>query len=208
MLGQARSRRNDRLILDGQRCIDALIACLHDLNVKPTIDAPADPNGEWWVDLSLGDFSTNVAWRSSRGFGIFTSDKDAYGDRPDETYREPEQAAKRIRQLAARSREDNKAMHLGELRKLLDIPQTWIARHLKRDQAFISRLERQDDALLSTVRAYVEALGGEVRLVVRFDGFEASVSLPTKGEPGSVASSGRKTTKSRSEGKGFVRAES
>ena len=207
MSGQARGRRDDHFVLDGRDRISTLITLLRDLDVRSEIDEPADPNGEWWIDLSFGGFSTNVAWRSNRGFGIFTSVGDAYGDRPDEIYREPEQAAKRLRQLAARAKDDHAAMRLGELRKLLDKPQTVIARSLNRDQGFISRFERQDDALLSTVRDYVEALGGEVRLVVRFDGFEAPVSLPAKADPTGPASSSRRSSKRRSERKSFAGAE-
>lgn len=180
MLGQARFQRDDSHILDGQHYVRSLIECLVDLNVSFDIDKPDDPLGEWWIDLSFDSFSTNVAWRSDRGFGIYTSNEDEYGSRPDEFYREPELAAKRIRQLATQDEKDHAAMRLSDLRKLLDQPQTTIASRIKKNQGFISRLERQNDALLSTVQEYVEALGGEVRLMVRFDGFEAQVSLPHK----------------------------
>jgi hypothetical protein len=64
------------------------------------IDAPSKPEGEWWLDISLGDFSASVAWRPEFGFGVFTSEP-GFGDRPDEVFREPETTCRRLRQLAA-----------------------------------------------------------------------------------------------------------
>jgi hypothetical protein len=180
MAGQGGLGRSDDNIVDGQQRLRCLIECLHAADVSFEIDAPAEAAGEWWADLSFEGFSTNVAWRADRGFGIFTSDEDAYGSGPDEVYREPALAAKRLRQLAKRARSDRSAMKLSEVRKLLDQPQTMLARRLQKDQGFISRVERQNDALVSTVRDYVEALGGEVRLMVRFDGFEAPIDLPAR----------------------------
>jgi hypothetical protein len=180
MSGEAGIRRADDHILDGQHRIQSLIDCLA-TEVRFEIDRPIKAEGEWWVDLSFNGFSTTVAWRHDRGFGIFTSDDDSYGGGPDEIYREPSLAAKRLGQLARRQVDDRAGMRLDEVRKLFDQPQTALAAILHKDQGFISRLERQNDALLSTVREYVEALGGEIRLVVRFDGFEAPVDLPSPG---------------------------
>lgn len=180
MVGQTRFQRDNHRPIDGQHHIESLIDCLSSLNITYEVDAPLDHSGEWWIDLSFDNFSTTVAWRSDRGFGIFTSDEDAYGARPDEIYREPQLAAKRIRQLADRTDGAQSTMRLSEVRKLLDQPQTAVASILNKDQGFISKLEHRDDALLSTLRDYIEALGGEMKLMVHFNGFDAPVALPRK----------------------------
>jgi hypothetical protein len=167
----------DDHVLDGENRIQSLIDCLA-ADVSYEIDRPDDPAGEWWIDLAWNGFATIVAWRSDRGFGLFTSDDEGYGAGPDEIFREPALAAKRLCQLARRPSDDRAGMRLDEVRKLFDQPQTALATILQKNQGFISRLERQNDALLSTVRQYVEALGGEITLMVRFDGVEAAVELP------------------------------
>ena len=63
------------------------------------VDPPADPSADWWVRLVVDDFSTDVVWNPDRGFGLFTSESDAYGARPDEVFGEPGQAATRLLQL-------------------------------------------------------------------------------------------------------------
>lgn len=178
MSRETRIRRNDGDVLDGQHRIQALIEALDNPRAKWIVDAPDDPRGEWWIDIALDDFTTAIAWRPDRGFGIYVSDDRAFGARPDEIYREPELAAKRLLQLANRNKGDAAAMRLAEVRTLVGKPQTLVAEHLRRDQGFVSKVERQNDAKLSTIKAYVEALGGEVVLYVRFAGFEANVDLP------------------------------
>lgn len=177
MSGQAGTRWADDHVADGQHRIQSLIDCLA-AEVRYEIDRPDDPAGEWWIDLAWSGFSTTIAWRPDRGFGLFTSDDEGYGAGPDEIYREAALAAKRLGQLARRPNDDRAGMRLDEARKLFDKPQTALATTLRKDQGFISRLERQNDALLSTIRQYVEALGGEITLLVRFDGVEAAVELP------------------------------
>lgn len=60
-------------------------------NASITIDRPANPLGEWWLDISTDGFSTSVAWRPAFGFGLFTA-QPGYGDRPDKIARTPEEA--------------------------------------------------------------------------------------------------------------------
>ncbi|MFC5507905.1 helix-turn-helix domain-containing protein [Bosea massiliensis] len=180
MSGQTRERRVDDQRENGRRHIQRFIQSLALTGARHSIDEPADPNGEWWVDLEYRDFQANVSWRLDRGFGVFTSDDDSYGSRPDELYRNPDLAAKRLNQLIKRTAKQQSAMTLKEVRNLLDQSQKTVADRLKKDQGFISRLENQDDALMSTVKEYIEALGGEVRVVVRFNEFEAPVDLTTR----------------------------
>jgi hypothetical protein len=210
MSGQAGRRRSDDYIVDGQHRINRLIECLCAIDLSYEIDEPANATGEWWIDLGFDGYSTNVMWSADRGFGVFTSDDDSYASRPDEVYREPELAAKRLLQLAKRARNDRSAMKLGEMRKLVDQPQTVVAKRLRKDQGFISRLERRNDALMSTLREYVEALGGEVRLMVRFDGFEAPVDLPTQVSQrvGRRSSGARKSVRKGEDSRGRLRGKS
>ena len=57
-----------------------------------SIDEPVDPTGEWWIDLRVDGWETSVAWRSEQGFGVFATDDLAFGQRPEEVYREPKSA--------------------------------------------------------------------------------------------------------------------
>jgi transcriptional regulator with XRE-family HTH domain len=144
-----------------------------------TVDVPADPSGEWWIDLSLGGWETSVAWRPGLGFGLFAASEGDYGERPDEIYRNPELAAERLLQLAHQKEEgEARRMTLVDARRLLGVAQTELASKLGVGQAAISRLENRHEAKLGTIVDYVAALGGELKLSVRFGGFEAPIQLP------------------------------
>src|SRR6266850_1715012 len=64
-----------------------------------SVDSPRDPNGEYWLDISVQRFRSAVSWKPKIGFGIFMSDAEDYGARPDEIYSRPEDACARICQL-------------------------------------------------------------------------------------------------------------
>ena len=187
MPGKARNRRQNDIHDDGNHNFEALTVCFENLT-RASIDAPADPAGEWYFDLEFDGYAANVAWRAGRGFGIHASDSAAYGAGPDEIFRDAGLAARRLKQLAEAARTHRRPrMRLRDVRHLIDQPQTEIAGRLHVGQAVISRLENQNDAKLSTIRDYVEALGGRAELVVRFDGFEAPIDLSsaigTESEP-------------------------
>lgn len=145
---------------------------------RASVDAPADPAGEWFLDLEVDGFATSVAWRRDRGFGIFSSGTDGIGARPDEIFRDPSLASRRLLQLAdAARRHRSPRLRLGDVRLLVNERQTELAGRLKVGQGVISRLESRNDAKLSTIYEYVEALGGRAVLMVRFDDFEAPIEL-------------------------------
>lgn len=145
------------------------------------VDAPKNPDGEWWLDISVGDFTTAVAWRPAFGFGLFTSEESGFGDKPNEVYRDVELAYRRICKLEASYRlHSTQKMWLRDLRHLTDIPQTRLADLLGKEQAEISRLEQREDVKLSTIAAYVRAIGGELLLSVRFPRFEAGIEPPAE----------------------------
>ena len=183
MSGKTRSGRPNDRTADGRQSLEALISCF-DQGASASIDAPVDPAGEWFLDIEIDGYSANVAWRADRGFGLYASDAEGYGAGPDEIFRDPGLAARRLKQLADAARAHrNPRMRLGDIRRLVDQPQTEIAGRLHVGQAVISRLENQNDAKLSTIRDYVEALGGRAELVVHFDDFEAPIDLSRAAEP-------------------------
>jgi hypothetical protein len=145
----------------------------------PAIDEPDDPAGEWWIDVQIAGFEVTLAWRHDQGFGIFSGDDVGYGDKPNEIYRQPDFAAKRVLQMAELRSQGlvPGPLSLGDVRRLLDQSQTAVADALGIGQAVISRLENRHDARLGTIIDYVKALGGEAQLVVRFDAFEAPIEL-------------------------------
>lgn len=143
------------------------------------IDEPDDPAGEWWIDVQIAGFDATLAWRHGQGFGIFSGDDVGYGDKPNEIYRHPDFAAKRVVQMAELRSQGlvPGPLSLGDVRRLLNRPQTAVADTLGIGQAVISRLENRHDARLGTIIDYVKALGGEAQLVVQFEGFEAPIEL-------------------------------
>ena len=177
MLGQAGNRQSDDYAGDGRECLNALLAGLKGVT-RFSVDAPADPTGEWFLDFVIDGFATSVAWKRDRGFGIFSSGVDGIGSRPDEIFRDASLASRRLLQLAdAAKRHRNPRLRLGDVRLLVNERQAELAERLNVGQGVISRLESRNDAKLSTIYEYVEALGGRAVLMVRFDDFEAPIEL-------------------------------
>lgn len=56
---------------------------------------------------------------------------------------------------------------LQDLRKLMDLTQTDVAKKLNIPQGNLSRLEKRSDILVSTLREYVEAVGGELHITAK-----------------------------------------
>lgn len=159
---------------DIQALLEALSA---ELELGFELDRPANPAGEWWLDLDIGGMPATASWRQGAGFGLYTGGEAeaGIGDRPDEIYREPHKAARRLLQLAAKWKASASRPPLGlrDVRHLAGGTQSEIAQSLGMDQAGVSRLEKRGDWKLSTLRDYVAALGGVLELRVRFPSFEA-----------------------------------
>lgn len=149
------------------------------------IDRPRSPDGEWWLDVVAADFRSSVAWRSGQGFGVFTRDPE-FADRPDEIYRDPAIAAKRLGQIHAhwKTSASSVPLWLNELRQLRGTAQTALAETLSQSQAAISQLERREDIRLSTLRRYVMAMGGRLEMRVVFDDFSAAVDIAASDKTG------------------------
>jgi hypothetical protein len=146
--------------------------------VEFQIDRPADPSGDWILDLVVDDWSTTVIWRERAGFGIFSSEP-SFGERPSEVFFDAAKAAQRLRQLAARRAQSSGSLPLTlrEVRLLAGESQATVAVALQKNQAEISRLEGREDTHLSTLKRYIEALGGEIAITVKFPDFQGPLSL-------------------------------
>lgn len=59
-------------------------------------------------------------------------------------------------------------VEIDQLRDIVKMTQTKLAKKLKVTQAAVSRLEGRSDWHLSTLRDFVRALGGEVEVLSRF----------------------------------------
>ena len=150
------------------------------------LDRPADPAGQWWIDLEVDGLPTNVSWRRAQGFGLYTADA-GFGGRPNEIYEDADQAASRLLQMAARwrNREAAQALSLRDVRHLVGETQSRLAETLGTDQARVSRLEKPGDVKISTLMRYLNAMGGVLEVRVRFPSFEAPIDLgELTGEPG------------------------
>ena len=147
--------------------------------VSVEIDRPADPQGEWWLDVASEGFRSNVAWRPGHGFGVFTSER-GYTDQPDEVYRIADLATKRIQQLFHHWQKSSKLrpLSLSDIRQLCETRQTSLAAVLQINQAAVSRLEHREDMKLSSLYSYFRAMGGRLEMRVHFDAFDAAVSVP------------------------------
>jgi hypothetical protein len=92
-----------------------------------SVDAPDRPDGNWWIDVTMGKKCQTLEYRPGKGFGLFHG-KAGYGEGPAEIYRTPERAAKRLAQLMATS--NGKAIHLGlkDIRELYGHSQVTLAK--------------------------------------------------------------------------------
>lgn len=145
---------------------------------RVALDRPSKPQGEWFIDLVVGRFQTTVAWRPSFGFGIFTAEE-SYGDRPNEIFKLPETAARRVQQLYVQWEKNKKVSSpsLSELRQLMGVQQALIAQLLKLNQPAISRFENRGDVKVSTLNSYIEAIGGRLEMRAHFDELDVPIDL-------------------------------
>lgn len=169
-----------RAKLSAREQIDRFSRALRELEPKAAIDLdpPVEPSDEWWLSISCDRTFTRVALRPAQGFGVFSSEP-GFGIGPDEIYRSPELAAKRVTQQIAQSRAGTgpTPLTLPDLRRLLDTSQASLADELEINQAAVSRLERRDDVKLSSLAAYVRAMGGTLTVQVRFRDFDALLAV-------------------------------
>jgi DNA-binding XRE family transcriptional regulator len=160
--------------------IDTFLRALREVapSAMAQIDAPTDPKGETFLDLSDGAFNTEVSYRPDVGFGIFVSDS-KYGQRPDEIYRSASKAAQRIVQLKESYEHAGLTTYLtlAEIRQLMDLTQEKVAEALAIKQPSVQRIENRGNVEVMTLARHVRALGGRLEMSVVFDDMEARLEL-------------------------------
>ncbi|MDP9813914.1 DNA-binding XRE family transcriptional regulator [Rhizobium tibeticum] len=153
---------------------------LQELGFGVEVDAPDDPNGETFLDISKNDFFTQISFRPHAGLGVFISD-DAYGQRPDEVYRNAVKAANRVEQLFKQFEKSGSVGYLTllEMRKLNNLSQVELAQALSIKQPSVNRIEKRENIKFETLAKHVAAMGGRLEMRVVFDEMEARLEIPT-----------------------------
>ena len=133
------------------------------------LNAPDRPNGLWILDVESDGHPVEVEWRPQAGFGISSRDA-VFGEGPDETAADVDEAFARVRRLIL-SRTETKPppeATLGTLRRLRSVSQKDLASRLNVSQAAVSKTERRSDLHVGTLRSFVAALGGDLEFRARF----------------------------------------
>lgn len=146
------------------------------------VDAPARPNGDWFIDLKLGDRSFVIEFRPDLGFGLSSTPSEGLGEGPDEFFEDEGDVVERLAELLhTKTRtEPQRVRLLQELRERRELSQVVLAGKLGVRQPTLSKMERREDVNLSTLRRYVQALGGELHVTARFPDEAVEIGPPTK----------------------------
>jgi len=152
--------------------IEEFVRLLHKRLPKTAceVDAPSRPNGDWFIDIRLGDRSFVVQFRPDLGFGLSSTPSEGIGEGPDEFFEDEHEILERlIELLQTKTRtEPQRVRLLQELRERRELSQVVLASKLGVRQPTLSKMERREDVNLSTLRRYVQALGGELHITARF----------------------------------------
>lgn len=155
------------------------VARLEALGFHVEIDAPSDPAGETFLDISKAEFVTQLSFRPHSGLGVFISE-DSYGQRPDEIYRNSDKAASRVEQLFRQYEKSGSVGYLTlvEMRKLNNYSQVDLAEALSIKQPSVNRIEKRDNIKFETLAKHVAAMGGRLEMRVVFEEMEARLEIP------------------------------
>lgn len=140
------------------------------------VDAPDRPNGNWWIDVSMGKNRHTLEYRPGTGFGLFHKGA-GYGEGPSEVYRTPERAAQRLAQLMTKSIGKSIHLNLKGIRELYGFSQVKLAKKVGIKQSAISRFEKRNEYKLSTLEASINALGGKLEVRAHFPDSDVPISL-------------------------------
>src|SRR5688572_14587355 len=123
------------------------------------LDPAQKPNGTWFLDVSLDDYSLTVEWQRHRGFGLTANADSGFGEGVDETYRDLNSARERALTLLAGklTTQATTSLTLDELRQSRRVTQEELAGRLAVRQGSIAKLEKRSDIRLGTLHAFVEA---------------------------------------------------
>ncbi|WP_430245071.1 XRE family transcriptional regulator [Neorhizobium sp. DAR64861/K0K2] len=152
---------------------------LEKLGFTVEVDSPKDPDGESFLDIAKGEFSTQISFRPGVGLGVFISEP-AFGQRPDEIYRSAEKAVQRADQLFQQFVKSGTVGYLSllEMRELNKLSQVELANALSIKQPSVTRIEKRENVKIDTLAKHVEAMGGRLEMRVLFDEMEARLELP------------------------------
>jgi hypothetical protein len=106
------------------------------------LDPAEMPNGTWFLEVTLGDYSVGVEWQSHRGFGLTSNGEPGFGEGADEVYPDRNTAQRRLFTLLERRlpTEPPPVVSLGMLRRARRVTQAGIAERLDIRQASIAKL--------------------------------------------------------------------
>jgi DNA-binding XRE family transcriptional regulator len=142
-----------------------------------SVDAPADSDGIWFVDIQLRKKRVALEFRPKAGFALYRS-KSEFGEGPTEIYRTAELAARRVIRIVTGS-EVNGEFTLKDLRDLYELTQEDLAKKIGVKQAAVSRFEKRREVKLGTLSDAIKAIGG--RLEVRAVFKDSDIRLSMKG---------------------------
>jgi DNA-binding Xre family transcriptional regulator len=140
---------------------------------KFRLDEPADPKGEWFLDVVHKGKGFVVQWHEGGPFGLSSMGKDTgIGQKADEVYSTPGAAeARLVKLLAMGGRTSPPAeVTLRELRAERNFSQTRLAELTGMHQPAISRLEQKgvSGLVVGTLLAVIKAMGGELVMQAEF----------------------------------------
>ena len=167
------------------------------------LDAAETATGSSWINIKNQTIA--MEYRPGTGFGLFLSDDDSYGSRPDEIYRDGELLMKRLGQLLFEqetpasqltpvadqqtgsetgspaligkplAHADRKQITLKDIREILGITQADVAKALGKQQSAISKIEKRDDLLISTLVSLIHSMNGVIEIKAKFEGCDVSI---------------------------------
>jgi DNA-binding Xre family transcriptional regulator len=137
------------------------------------LDEPANPEGEWFLDIVHKGKGFVVQWREGGPFGLSSMGKDTgIGQKADELYATPEAAKARLVKLLTTGgrTEPPAAVTLRELRAERNFSQTRLAELTGMHQPAVSRLEQKEvsNLVVSTLVAVIKAMGGKLVMQAEF----------------------------------------
>jgi DNA-binding XRE family transcriptional regulator len=140
--------------------------------VKASLEAPPNPRGSHFLDLSLGHHKVVVEWSPlEEGFGVTSLPSDHFGSGADEVYDDVASTSKRLVEVLKEGRPTHapRELLLHELRDKLGMTQEDLAKAVNVRQSTLSKMERRRDVLITTEKI-MGRLGGKLEISARFPG--------------------------------------
>lgn len=137
------------------------------------LDEPANPIGEWFLDLVANGKGVVVQWREGGPFGLSSLGGEVgIGQKADELYPTLEATEQRLLQLLSTGvrTEPPTAVTLRELRAERNLSQTPLAELTGMHQPAVSRLELKglSNMVVGTLLTVIQAMGGKLVMQAEF----------------------------------------